>query len=102
MRNILTITWYSLREALARKVFIAFIIISVLTVVLVARIGKVSDVGKVVSAGYQGNYFQAFTTVSMLFISPVPLIGIFMSIFYSARFIPVMLEQRTIDLLFSR
>ncbi len=102
MRNILTITWYSLREALARKVFIAFIIISVLTVGLVALILNVADIVKVVSSGYQGNYFQAFTTVEMMFISPVTLIGILMSIFSSASFIPVMLEKGNIDLLLSK
>ncbi len=102
MKNMLTITWYSLREAMARKVFISFFIISLLTIILVALILNMAGFVKVFTSGTQNNFTEAFTTMEMMFISPITLIGILMSIFSSASFIPIMLEKGNIDLLLSK
>jgi len=102
MKNILTITWYSLREAMARKVFISFFIISLLTIFFVAFIISMPNFVKAFVVGAGNNFLESFTALEIMFISPISLIGILMSVFSSASFIPVMLEKGNIDLLLSK
>ncbi|MHB1689017.1 MAG: ABC transporter permease [Ignavibacteriaceae bacterium] len=102
MKNILTITWYSLREALARKVFISFFIISVLTIIFIALLLNLTGFEKVFPSGGQADIFTAVNSLEMMFVSPLTLICLLLSIFSSASFIPIMLEKGNIDLLLSK
>ncbi|HUX61354.1 MAG TPA: ABC transporter permease subunit [Ignavibacteriaceae bacterium] len=102
MKNIWTVTWYSLREALARKVFIFFFVISILTIIFVALILNLTGIEKVFAPGVQPDLFNAVNTLEMMFISPITLICLLLSIFSSASFIPIMLEKGNIDLLLSK
>ncbi len=102
MKNIITVTWYSLREALARKVFIFFFVISILTIIFVGLILYLTGIEKIFAPGMQSDVFTAVNSLEMMFVSPITLICLLLSIFSSASFIPIMLEKGNIDLLLSK
>ena len=106
MDNIWIITLNTLREAIARKVFVAFFIVVMLALIgfsLFAYVIKVDDMLK----GFPGvdpsiALKQIVSQIQILIISPVYGLGLLLAIFSSSSFIPVMLEKGNIDLLLSK
>ncbi|MEE9430156.1 MAG: ABC transporter permease subunit [Melioribacteraceae bacterium] len=108
MNNILTITKFTIREALSRKIFISFFAISTFVILLFALLfsfvsfedltgmvsvnsKEVSDLAKGIAEG-----------LKMFIVVPLFGGGLFLSIFSAASFIPNMLEKGSIDLLLSK
>lgn len=111
MKNIILLTKFTLREAFARKIFIAFAALSTFTLLVFLLLFlslDVSDMTGVVSNGRSVNDFQPGMSgaiseaLKMLIIAPLYGGGLFLSIFSAASFIPNMLEKGNIDLLLSK
>lgn len=107
MKNIYLITLFTLKEALARKVFLFFIGISVLAIVITALIFGLVDTQSIITGleNKTGNDFIVRNIVSMLeimIISPLAGLGLLLAIFSSSSFVPNMLEKGNIDLLLSK
>jgi len=106
MKNIWTITLYTLREALARKVFIAFFVVVVLALAgfsVFAYYAKVDELMKAFPGMDEKEALKQLVSQFQLFIiSPVYSLGLLLAIFSSSSFIPVMLEKGNIDLLLSK
>lgn len=106
MNNIWIMTWFTLREALARKVFIFFLIISALVLVFMAVIfGSNSTIDIMTGMKHVKMNIPVGNIVSqleLLIISPLTGLCILLSIFASASFVPIMLEKGNIDLLLSK
>lgn len=106
MKNILTITLYTLREAFARKVFIAFFVVVCLALAgfgVFASFVKVDDLLKGMPGMDETQALkQIVSQIQLLIISPIYGLGLLLSIFASSSFIPVMLEKGNIDLLLSK
>lgn len=106
MKNIWLMTWFTLREALARKVFIFFMGISVLTILLAAAIFSVIEANSVVEgmvkSGDKMVMKEVVMSLELLILSPMTWLCLMLAIFSSASFVPVMLEKGNIDLLLSK
>ncbi len=106
MKNIWVITVYTLREAMARKVFIFFISISVLVLLLMALIFSMSDTVSILSNMQKGagdaSMGNVINGLELLIVAPLSGLGLLLAIFASASFIPIMLEKGNIDLLLSK
>ncbi|MGA7721067.1 MAG: ABC transporter permease subunit [Ignavibacteriaceae bacterium] len=100
MKNLWIMTWYTLREAMARKVFIFFLIISVLVLIVTSLIFGLSN--SVSLGAGPSPYGNPIITVEMLVISPLAGLCLLLAIFSSSSFVPVMLEKGNIDLLLSK
>jgi ABC-2 type transport system permease protein len=111
MKNIWIITWSTLREAMARKVFLFFLGISAFVIIVLAlitsltnassilnNIGNISRGDKIGTAGI-GNIITMF---EIMIINTIANLGLLLAIFSSASFVPVMLEKGNIDLLLSK
>jgi len=108
MNNIWTITRHTFREALSRKVFITFFLIT--TFVLMILIGVILSVNlnnvfgsistKIKVSGDIEN--RVFSILKLFLISPLYSGGLFLAIFSSSSFIPSMLEKGNIELLLSK
>ena len=106
MKNILTVSWYTLREAMARKVFIFFSIISLLVVIFTAVILGVTNLDSLVN-GFAGKnaapmMIDIVSKLEIAIITPLASLGLLLAIFASSSFIPIMLEKGNIDLLLSK
>lgn len=106
MKNILTVSWYTLREAMARKVFIFFSIISLLVVIFTAIILGVTNLDSLVN-GFAGKnavpmMIDIVSKLEIAIITPLASLGLLLAIFASSSFIPIMLEKGNIDLLLSK
>ncbi|HED05494.1 MAG TPA: hypothetical protein ENI61_02275 [Ignavibacteria bacterium] len=106
MKNILIMMWFTLREALARKVFIFFIVISSLVILgmLLILTSKSTTViiqtfGK---SGQAIGYTQVIHALELIIVSPLSGLCILLAIFASSSFVPIMLEKGNIDLLLSK
>jgi ABC-type transport system involved in multi-copper enzyme maturation permease subunit len=100
MKNIWIMTWYTIREAMARKVFMFFLIISVLVLIVT---GLIFGLSNSVTLGSGTNPFgNPITMVEMVIISPLASLCLLLAIFSSSSFVPVMLEKGNIDLLLSK
>jgi len=106
MRNILIISWYTLREAMARKVFMFFAGISVLVLLGSILVFSLVDAQSFISTMTQGQaeivVSEIIAGLELLIISPLAGLCLLLAIFSSASFVPVMLEKGTIDLLLSK
>lgn len=106
MKNIWIVSLATIREALARKVFIFFLIITVL--VLLVMIGTYSVlnadmlIGSINSNGELHSMKEVISSLEFLVISPLAGLCLLLSIFASSSFIPNMLEKGNIDLLLSK
>ena len=105
MKNIMTVTWYTLKEAMARKVFIFYSIISILVIVFTAIILGVTNLDSIVN-GFAGKNAAPMLTeivskLEVAIITPLASLGLLLAIFASSSFIPIMLEKGNIDLLLS-
>jgi ABC-2 type transport system permease protein len=106
MNNIMIITLYTLREALARKVFLFFIGLSVLVILLSAIIvniiGDAAIMSGIDAAEEAVIIKEISTSIQLMIITPLTSLCILLAIFSSASFVPVMLEKGNIDLLLSK
>lgn len=106
MKNIWTITVFTLREAMARKVFITFVAISVLVLLIMALIFGMTDSVSILSNLQKGSGDASMGNIinglELLIVAPLTGLGLLLAIFASASFIPVMLEKGNIDLLLSK
>jgi ABC-2 type transport system permease protein len=105
MKNIWIMTWFTLREALARKVFISFAVISVIVIILAAVIFSSIETDSVIDSLSHQNEVIMGDIIGALFlmiISPLSSLALLLAIFTSSSFVPVMLEKGNIDLLLSK
>ncbi len=106
MNNIFQIIQFTIREALARKVFISFgsIILFILMVTLLffwlADLTTLTSVAN--QSGQNIMMREIVSSLELLIINPLANLGLLLAIFSSASFIPVMLEKGNIDLLLSK
>lgn len=107
MKNIYLMTMFTLKEAMARKVFLFFIGISLLAIIITGLIFSVVDAQSII-AGIEnktGNDFlvrNIVSTLEIMIISPLAGLGLLLAIFSSSSFVPNMLEKGNIDLLLSK
>ena len=104
MNNIFVITWFTFREALARKVFLFFFAISTFLLLLLI-VGSSGNVKIFLGSFNSGDNFSAGLIVSKLELGMISILAwwcIVLSIFATASFIPIMLEKGNIDLLLSK
>ncbi len=109
MKNIITLTDYTFREALSRKIFITFFGVSTLVLLIISLVFatvSIDDMMPVVSVNGQNQMGSLLEEVAVFFkmLIVVPLYGggLFLSIFSVSSFIPNMLEKGSIDLLLSK
>lgn len=106
MRNIWTLSLYTIREALARKVFLFFIIISGLVLLLELLIFSLVDADNLLNsmnvtgdAAAKGEILIQLELAAFSFLSSLLML---LAIFASASFLPNMLEKGTVDLFLSK
>jgi ABC-2 type transport system permease protein len=109
MKNILTITNYTFREALSRKIFLTFFGVSSLVLIVFAILFasvSIDDLMPVVTSNGHNQLDDIISQLTEFFKTfiVVPLYGggLFLSIFSVSSFIPNMLEKGSIDLLLSK
>lgn len=106
MKNIAIVTWYTIKEAMARKVFIFFAVISALVIVFTAVILGITDVTSLAEGFAKGNGMSdigfLISKLEIAIVSPLAALGLLLAIFASSSFIPIMLEKGNIDLLLSK
>lgn len=109
MKNILTISDYTFREALSRKIFLTFFVVSTFTLIIFglifATVG-ISELVPVVSMNGTNTLDNVNAELvkffKMLIVVPLFGGGLFLSIFSVSSFIPNMLEKGSIDLILSK
>lgn len=107
MKNIYLIIRFTIKEAMARKVFLFFAGVSILAILLTALLLSIIDTQSIISGIGQraGNNFLLKNIVSALeimIISPLTGLALLLAIFASASFVPNMLEKGNIDLFLSK
>ena len=106
MKNIWITTWYTVREALARKVFLFFLVLSALAIIITAIVVSVlSDASLISGVTAQQNKLvleSVATSIQLIVITPLAGLCILLAIFSSSSFVPNMLEKGNIDLLLSK
>jgi ABC-type transport system involved in multi-copper enzyme maturation permease subunit len=106
MRNLLVISWFTLREAFARKVFIFFLIISLLVIIglilLTSLISSQSLVQGIAQSHDKTLIGNIASTLEFIIISPLSSLCLLLAIFSSSSFVPNMMEKGNIDLLLSK
>ncbi len=107
MRNIYLMILFTIKEAMAKKVFLFFAAISILAIILTALILSIVDTQTIISGigTHTGNNFLIRNIVSALeimIISPLTGLALLLAIFASASFVPNMLEKGNIDLFLSK
>src|SRR5512146_2031256 len=107
MRNIYLMTLFTLKEAMARKVFLFFIGISVFAIILTGLIFSLVDTQSIISGieTKTGSDFlirNIISTLELMIISPLAGLGLLLAIFASSSFVPNMLEKGNIDILLSK
>ncbi len=106
MKNIFVISWYTLREALARKVFIFFAVISIIFLVGLAIVSSLVNADSILSnMNPSGDGFmlaEVITKIQLMITAPLSNLCLLLAIFASSSFVPLMLEKGNIDLLLSK
>ena len=105
MNNIWLISWFTLREAFARKVFIFFAAISAFVILITALVFVSVDTSSILGSVRVPTVelkSELIAALEVMIISPVASLGLLLAIFSSASFVPVMLEKGNIDLLLSK
>jgi len=107
MNNILTISNFTIREAISRKIIVAFFAISTFTIIVFALLfGFVSaeNFTQISTKNIPFDEMSAELVKGLKLIVVAPLFGggLFLSIFSASSFIPNMLEKGNIDLLLSK
>ncbi len=106
MKKLWVIILYTLREAMARKVFIFFAAITFFVIIGLALIMSFIDTEMLTSNLLQNSGNQilsnAASMLQLAFVTPIAVLGLLLAIFAGANFIPIMLEKGNIDLLLSK
>ncbi len=106
MKNIAIVTWYTIKEAMARKVFIFFAVISALVIIFTAVILGITDVASLAEGFAKGQGMMdvgiIISKLEIAIVSPLAGLGLLLAIFASSSFVPIMLEKGNIDLLLSK
>jgi ABC-type transport system involved in multi-copper enzyme maturation permease subunit len=106
MKNIFIIINFTLREALARKVFIFFIAVSALFLIGLGFAFSLMDSSQILTTINPANdefiLGQAIGLLEVSLITPLSLLCLLLAIFSTASFVPNMLEKGNIDLLLSK
>ncbi|MBA4317307.1 MAG: hypothetical protein C0412_02800 [Flavobacterium sp.] len=113
MKNIITLTQQTIQEAFARKVFIAFFIISTIVLIsfLIAFLLTPIDsflrpIEKMIEQSKGEIKFDAMTIlvngIKTATVMPLFMLGLFLSIFSVSSFIPTMLEKGHVDVILSK
>lgn len=106
MKNIAIVSWYTVKEAMARKVFVFFAVISLLVVIFTAVILGVTDTSSIMGGFNNAKGLPEMggiiSKLEIVIISPLASLGLLLAIFASSSFIPIMLEKGNIDLLLSK
>ncbi|MGD8306980.1 MAG: hypothetical protein PVF17_10020, partial [Ignavibacteria bacterium] len=106
MKNILMIIQFTIREALARKVFIfigsviLFVLFCTLLIMLFVDLETLTSIGN--KSGNEILVKELVSSLELLIVNPMASLGLLLAIFSSASFVPVMLEKGNIDLLLSK
>lgn len=108
MKNIITISNYTIREALSRKIIITFFAVStfvILSFALLFSLVSFEDLTAMVNT--QGSSSvniaeEVLKGLKLFVVAPLFGGGLFISIFSASSFIPNMLEKGTIDLMLSK
>lgn len=108
MENIFTISNFTIREALSRKIFITFFAISTFVIIifgLLFALVSFEDLSGMVNAN-GGNPISIADEIvkglKLFVVAPLFGGGLFLSIFSAASFIPNMLEKGSVDLIVSK
>lgn len=106
IKNIWLITLFTLREAMARKVFLFFAAISALALLGLTLAFSVIGIDTFVDianqGGSEGVFSEIVTSIQLMIINPLTGLCLLLAIFSSASFIPNMMEKGNIDLLLSK
>ena len=106
MKNIFIISWYTLREAFARKVFIFFAAISLIFIIGLAIVFSLVNTDSIISGMNPSDnkmvLEEIITKIQLAITAPLSNLCLLLAIFSSSSFIPVMLEKGNIDLLLSK
>jgi ABC-type transport system involved in multi-copper enzyme maturation permease subunit len=106
MKNIFTISIYTLREAFARKVFIFFAVISIIFLIgliLIFSFIKTDSILSSINPTESGLIMgEVVSKIQLLITSPLSNLCLLLAIFSTASFVPIMLEKGNIDLLLSK
>ena len=104
--NIIILIQFTLREALARKVFIFFGAITVLvlagTLLVIGLVDIKTLTGVANASGQERLMGEIVSSLELLIVSPMANLGLLLAIFSSSSFIPVLLERGNIDLFLSK
>lgn len=106
MKNVLKIIHFTIREALARKVFIffgaiiLFVLLCTMLVIIFVDLDTLTSVGN--RSGGEVMLKEIANSLKILIVNPMASLGLLLAIFSSASFVPVMLEKGNIDLLLSK
>lgn len=107
IKNILTISNFTIREALSKKIIVTFFAISTFVLLLFMTIFislSVEDFAKVSSQGDLSINFanEVLKGLKLIIVAPLFGGGLFLSIFSASSFIPNMLEKGNIDILLAK
>ncbi len=108
MNNILTILNYTLREDISRKVFLAFFIISTITIFGFLFVFSMYPVDQIIppEAAKDGKpgtpYYMILTGFLMTPIVSISTLGLLLSIFATSGLITSIMERGTVDLFLSK
>jgi ABC-type transport system involved in multi-copper enzyme maturation permease subunit len=105
MKNIWLISNYTLREALAKKVFIVFFSLCLIGLILFALIFSLADLNiEAIAMGEEGDLAK-WDVMTMIYAFSFSMIGVWtilIAIFSSSGFVPEMMQKGNIDLLLSK
>ena len=108
MKNIFTISYYTIREALSRKIFIFLLAIATLVLVISGLIFIFTSLNSLVNIDGGAIEIpeivvtQVAQSLKVTILMPLYLGGIFLAIFSTSSFIPDMLEKGTVDSILSK
>jgi ABC-2 type transport system permease protein len=106
MRNTLIMTLFTLREALARKVFLFFLGISALVIIGMVIIFSIVDTTSLIEGinptGNKVVLSEIILILELAIVGQLAALCLLLAIFSSSSFVPVMLEKGNIDLLLSK
>ena len=107
MNNILTISNFTIREALSRKIIVTFFAISTFVILVFGLLFYFVSAENFMNIGSSNNPTAEMASelvkgLKLLVVAPLFGGGLFLSIFSASSFIPNMLEKGNIDLLLSK
>lgn len=106
MKNIFIIIQFTLREAMARKVFIFFAIVTLFVLVGTLLVIGLIDIETLSNLGIKNDQQliinEVVSKLELLIVNPLANLGLLLAIFSSSSFVPAMLEKGNVDLFLSK